>query len=110
MIFNRIRRGDPCGRPLGSVILLLPDGRPQGSPLRTDSIIFRYGIADWLQPSAPTAGARGRAEKILDKSETRVIIVKLIASDAVIAQSVERVIGNDEVGSSNLPNSSKRVS
>ena len=27
---------------------------------------------------------------------------------AVIAQSVERVIGNDEVGSSNLPNSSKR--
>ena len=29
---------------------------------------------------------------------------------AVIAQSVERVIGNDEVGSSNLPNSSRRVS
>ena len=27
---------------------------------------------------------------------------------AVIAQSVERVIGNDEVGSSNLPNSSKK--
>ena len=42
--------------------------------------------------------------------------MKLIARDtktkrkranAVIAQSVERVIGNDEVGSSNLPNSSK---
>ena len=29
--------------------------------------------------------------------------------NAVIAQSVERVIGNDEVGSSNLPNSSKKV-
>ena len=28
--------------------------------------------------------------------------------NAVIAQSVERVIGNDEVGSSNLPNSSKK--
>ena len=30
--------------------------------------------------------------------------------NAVIAQSVERVIGNDEVGSSNLPNSSKNAS
>ena len=34
--------------------------------------------------------------------------MKLIARDAVIAQSVERVIGNDEVGSSNLPNSSTK--
>ena len=30
------------------------------------------------------------------------------SKNAVIAQSVERVIGNDEVGSSNLPNSSKK--
>ena len=45
---------------------------------------------------------------MLDRKENYVIISKLIAADAVIAQSVERVIGNDEVGSSNLPNSSKQ--
>ena len=48
---------------------------------------------------------------ILDITNYCGIINKLIATDtsanAVIAQSVERVIGNDEVGSSNLPNSSK---
>ena len=28
---------------------------------------------------------------------------------AAVAQSVERVIGNDEVGSSNLPSSSRKI-
>ena len=45
---------------------------------------------------------------MLDILKDCVIIMELIVRDAVIAQSVERVIGNDEVGSSNLPNSSKK--
>ena len=42
---------------------------------------------------------------MLDFFQTYAKIVELMC-DAAIAQMVERVIGNDEVGSSNLPSSS----
>ena len=55
---------------------------------------------------------RNFQKKTLDNRHGYAIITKRsakVGADAAIAQLVERVIGNDEVGSSNLPSSSKKL-
>ena len=58
---------------------------------------------------APEDRPAKKLKTTLDKSRLYAIITERSGDrqPAAVAQSVERVIGNDEVGSSNLPSSSK---